>query len=84
MLNAAVPWTTRYQDAAVTTLRALPADQREHDVLNEDVARLSPLRHANLNMLGRYSSRATVPAGGTLRPLRDPDATGPDEDGVEG
>ncbi|GAA3045991.1 hypothetical protein [Streptomyces glomeratus] len=33
--------------------RALPADQREHRVLDEDVARLSPLRRANLNVLGR-------------------------------
>nr|ANO42518.1 hypothetical protein A8713_035285 [Streptomyces sp. SAT1] len=65
-------WTTRYLDAAVDQLRALPAEEREHDVLDTDVARLSPLKHANLNCLGRYSFRATVPAGGGLRPLRDP------------
>jgi hypothetical protein len=41
-------------------------------VLNEDVARLSPLKHANLNVLGRYSFRASTPAGGGLRPLPDP------------
>ncbi|GHA00408.1 hypothetical protein GCM10010371_69510 [Streptomyces subrutilus] len=41
-------------DAAVEQLRALPADQREHDVLDEDVARLSPLKHANLNLYGRF------------------------------
>lgn len=35
VLNAAVLWTTRYLDAAVA---ARPADQREHDVLDEDVA----------------------------------------------
>ncbi|MDW6061963.1 DUF4158 domain-containing protein [Streptomyces sp. FXJ1.4098] len=29
-----------------------------HDVLNEDVARVSPLKHANLNCLGRYSFAA--------------------------
>jgi hypothetical protein len=46
-------------------LRALPAEQRGHYVLDEDVARLSALKHANLNCLGRYSFRATVPAGGT-------------------
>jgi hypothetical protein len=50
----------------------LPADQREHDALDEDVARLSPLRHANLNCLGRYSFRPAIPGGGMLRPLRDP------------
>jgi TnpA family transposase len=72
VLNAAVLWTTRYLDAAVTLLRVLPADQREHDALDEDVARLSPLRHANLNCLGRYSFRPAIPGGGMLRPLRDP------------
>lgn len=61
MLNAAVLWTTRYLDAAVAELRGLPADQREHQVLDEDVARLSPLRHANLNVLGRYSFRGSTP-----------------------
>ena len=53
-------------------LGALPAEAREHDVLTEDVARLSPLKHANLNVLGRYSFRASIPAGGGLRPLRSP------------
>lgn len=67
VLNAAVLWTTRYLDAAVAELRALPADQREHQALDEDVARLSPLRHANLNVLGRYSFRGSTPAGGGLR-----------------
>lgn len=36
VLNAAVLWTTRYLDAAVEQLRALPAEAPEHDVLNED------------------------------------------------
>lgn len=55
-------------------MRALPAHQREHDILEEGVARLSPLKHANLNCLGRYSIRVGVPAGGGLRPLREPAA----------
>ncbi|MER6599727.1 Tn3 family transposase [Streptomyces parvus] len=80
VLNAVVLWTTRYMDAAVEELRALPPADREHAVLDEDVARLSPLKHANLNVLGRYSFRAAVPAGGGLRPLRDPAAAGLDED----
>lgn len=80
MLNAAVLWTTRYLDAAADQLRALPAGQREHDVLDEDVTRLSPLRHANLNVLGRYGFRPSVPAGGNLRPLRDPAEAADDED----
>ncbi|MFJ1609849.1 hypothetical protein ACIOHS_41950 [Streptomyces sp. NPDC088253] len=37
---------------------ALSADRRAHEVLHEDVARLSPLKHANLNCLGRYGFRA--------------------------
>lgn len=75
VLNAAVLWTTRYLDAAVEQLWALPAEAREHDVLNEDVARLSPLKHANLNVLSRYSFRASTPAGGGLRPRPPPAST---------
>ncbi|MFD3586243.1 hypothetical protein [Streptomyces sp. NPDC058683] len=46
------------------------------------VAKLMP---KNLNVLGRYSFTPAQPAGGTLRPLRDPDAAGldDDEDGAE-
>lgn len=47
-----------------------------HEIWDEDVARLSPLKHRNLNVLGRYSFTATQSAGGTLRPLRDLDAAG--------
>ncbi|MER7665377.1 hypothetical protein [Streptomyces sp. NPDC096193] len=36
-------------NAAVEELRALPAEERKHDVLDEDIARVSPLKHANLN-----------------------------------
>lgn len=32
------------------------------------------------NVLGRYSFTANVPASGSLRPLRDPDAAGLDDD----
>ncbi|MEU0485716.1 hypothetical protein ABZ260_41895 [Streptosporangium sp. NPDC006013] len=82
VLNAAVLWTTRYLDAAVAWLRALPAGQCEYDVLDEDVARLSPLRHANLNCLGRCSFRASAPAGGGLQSLRGPAAADLDEEEV--
>jgi hypothetical protein len=44
------------------------------------VAGHSPLRHANLNVLGRYSFRATTPACEGLRPLRDPAADSDDEE----
>ncbi|MFA7764367.1 hypothetical protein V6D24_17585 [Streptomyces sp. NRRL S-448] len=64
--------------AAVDQLRA-----EGHEIPGENIARLSPLKHRNLNILGRYSVTATQPAGGTLRPLRDPDAAGlDDEDGA--
>jgi len=67
VLNAVVLWNTRYTDAAVTALRAAGRPVRD-----EDAARLSPLGHAHINMLGRYAF--TPPAAGAgLRPLRDPD-----------
>ncbi|MCG5121578.1 Tn3 family transposase [Streptomyces sp. T7(2022)] len=75
VLNAIVLWTTKYIDAAVTQLRA-----EGHELRDEDIARLSPLKHRNLNLLGRYSFTASVPAAGALRPLRDPDAPELDED----
>lgn len=75
VLDAIVLWTTRYIDAAVTQLRA-----EGHEVRDEDLARLSPLKHRNLNLLGRYSFTASAPAAGALRPLRDPDAPELDED----
>lgn len=68
-------WTTRYLDAAVGQLRA-----EGHEIPGEDIARLCPLKHKNLNVLGRYSFTASTPAGGGLRPLRAPDAPGLDED----
>jgi TnpA family transposase len=80
VLNAAVLWTTRYLDAAVDELRRSTPEGRE--VKDEDVARLSPLKGGNLNVLGRYSFRPVVPEGGRLRALRDPDAV--DLDDVDG
>lgn len=44
-----------------------------YEIRDEDVARLSPLIHEHINMLGRYSF--LVPeavARAELRPLRDP------------
>jgi DNA-binding transcriptional MerR regulator len=43
-------WTTRYIDAAVAQLRA-----EGHEIRDEDIARLSPLKHKYRNVLGRYS-----------------------------
>jgi hypothetical protein len=52
-----------------------------HDIKDEDVARLSPLKDRHINFLGRYlfNSKASGP-GRSLRPFRDPDAS---EDGGE-
>lgn len=74
VLNAVVLWTTKYIDAAVAQLRA-----EGHEISDEDVARLSPLKFKNLNVLGRYSFTPSTPRQG-LRPLRDPDAPELDED----
>jgi TnpA family transposase len=75
VLNAIVLWTTKYIDAAVAQLRA-----EGHEIRDEDIARLSLLKHKNLNLIGRYSFTAQVPVAGALRPLRDPDAPELDED----
>jgi hypothetical protein len=50
VLNAVVLWNTRYVDAAVTTLRSAG-----HPVTDADAARLSPLGHEHINLLGRYA-----------------------------
>ena len=44
-------------------------------IRDEDLARLSPLVHGHINMLGRYSfAMPETVARGELRPLRSPDA----------
>jgi len=68
IVNAVVLWNTIYMDAALNQLR-----NEGFQVLDDDVARLSPLAHEHINMLGRYTF--TLPdrvARGELRPLRDP------------
>jgi hypothetical protein len=68
------PGVPGYIDAAVAQLRA-----EGHEIRDEDIARLSPLKHRNLNVLDRYSFTASQPVDG-LRPLRDPDAVNLDDD----
>lgn len=65
VVNAVALWNSRYLSAAVDQLRAqgIPVD-------DEDAARLSPLGHAHLNFLGRYSIAPSAPAEG-LRELGD-------------
>jgi hypothetical protein len=49
VLNAIAVWNTRYMAAALDHLRAT-----EGNVRDEDVERLSPLRHDHINVHGRY------------------------------
>ncbi|HKM84158.1 MAG TPA: Tn3 family transposase [Candidatus Acidoferrum sp.] len=75
VVNLVVLWNTIYMDAAVKQLSA-----EGYEVQPEDIARLSPLGHKHVNMLGRYAF--TLPdtvARGELRPLRDPRKAGVDE-----
>lgn len=44
------------------------------------IARPSPLKHRNRNLLGRYGFTASTPTAGALRPPRDPDSPDLDED----
>lgn len=68
VLNMIVLWNTIYMEAALDQLR-----REGYLVRDEDIARLSPLLHEHINMLGRYSfSVPEAVANGELRPLRDP------------
>ncbi|GAA2439197.1 hypothetical protein GCM10010405_23180 [Streptomyces macrosporus] len=51
-----------------------------HEVRDEDIAGLSPLKHRSLNMPGRYGFHHLRPVGGSLRSPRAPDAPELDED----
>ncbi len=67
--------TIRAGPRAVAQLRA-----EGHEIRDEDVARLSPLKFKNLNVLGR-SFAPPSPRQGLLR---DPDATeGEDDEGLD-
>jgi TnpA family transposase len=66
VVNALVLWNTRYLQQALEEYQAAEASPEAGDV-----ARLSPLLHEHVNMLGRYDF--TIPervAAGELRPLR--------------
>ncbi|MDY7549136.1 Tn3 family transposase [Glaciimonas sp. CA11.2] len=69
--NVIVLWNTIYMEAILNKLRC-----EGYVVIDEDVARLSPLIHEHINMMGRYSF--AVPESvlrGELRPLRSPGDT---------
>ncbi len=73
VVNAIILWNTLYMNRAVDHLR-----HQGLDINPEDLARLSPLGHIHINMLGRYYFElAEALQKGGFRPLRDPND--PDE-----
>lgn len=69
VVNIIILWNTIYMEAVLKQLR-----QEGYIVLDEDIARLSPLIYDHINMLGRYSFYVSEDvARGELRPLRNPD-----------
>lgn len=68
VVNILVLWTTRYMDLALAQLQ-----QEGLLVRADDVARLSPLGFAHINLLGRYHfALPEALAQGAVRALRDP------------
>ena len=75
VVNAIILWNTIYMDAVLNQLRA-----EGFDVRDENLARLSPLGHEHINMLGRYAFTLPEPvARGKLRPLRSSTALSDDD-----
>ena len=63
--NAVVLWNTIYMQAALDHLQSEGMEIRQ-----QDLARLSPLQHKHVNVLGRYSFALAEPiAKAELRPL---------------
>ncbi|MEY2834301.1 MAG: hypothetical protein RLZZ574_3561 [Cyanobacteriota bacterium] len=70
MVNVLVLWNTYYMDAAINQLLS-----EGWEIKEEDKARLSPLPHSHINMLGRYQFNLPEELkDGALRPLRDVEA----------
>ncbi|WP_443074856.1 Tn3 family transposase [Streptomyces sp. NBC_01431] len=63
VLNSAVLWATGYLHVAVDHLGPCRPRSGEHDVLDEDVARVSPLKQATLNCVGVQPRRPPVTRG---------------------
>jgi TnpA family transposase len=67
VVNALVLWNTYYMNAALTSIGS------QQSINQEDVARLSPLGHSHINMLGRYHFSLPIAVmQGEMRSLRDP------------
>ena len=70
VVNVLVLWNTYYMDAAINKLIS-----EGWKIKEEDKARLSPLPHSHINMLGRYQFNLPEELkDGALRPLRDAEA----------
>jgi len=68
VLNAIVLWNTRYMNAALEHLRS-----QGFEVRDEDVKRLSPLAHGQINLLARYHfGMPDVVRGGNLTVANSP------------
>jgi Tn3 transposase DDE domain-containing protein len=50
VVNILVLWTTQYMDLALSSLR-----EQGIEIHEEDMARLSPLGHRHIHLLGRYN-----------------------------
>ncbi len=71
VVNVVIVWNTDYMSAILSLLREMG-----HDVLDADVARISPLKVRHINVLGEYKfSLHPDLLEGDLRPLRDPNAS---------
>ena len=65
IINAVTLWNTIYTESALNHMK-----QQGFEVKEDDVARLSPLKHKHINVLGQYSFNLDDPiAKGNLRPL---------------
>jgi len=72
VVNVVVLWNTLYIDAALAHLR-----RQDVETKPEDVARLSPLGHENINFLGRYSfALSESVARGELRQFHNSEDAG--------
>jgi hypothetical protein len=73
VVNAFVLWNTVYMDATISALR-----EAGYPLSEEAVAKLSPLIRKHINVHGTYTFTPAV-AGGSLRPLREPQPDDEDE-----
>jgi TnpA family transposase len=70
VVNVVVVWNTDYMSAILNLLREMG-----HEVLDEDVIRVSPLKTRHIGVLGVYNFQLHPDViEGDLRPLRDPNA----------